>query len=290
MRELESKATIDALVSRLLQEADALRRFPTPVADLVAVQRLRLARTDESAFSPAVLASAPPELRAKVEAFSPKLVALLDRRERAIHLAPGGLVVQDRFHQCHELGHDLCPWHDERYYLDGAHTLDPAVRALFEREANYAATRLLFQHDLFEEVARGYRMTFAEVKALATAFGASLHATFRLHIERNRAPVAGLILGKVGTGSMMPGEELPVKTGFTSLAFNALFRMRDLATPHLAAQLRTAISDLAITRRPSEGYLHIPARDGAEHSFQFQLATNSYDLFLFLHSPVKRPR
>jgi len=290
MRELESKATIDALVSRLLQEADALRRFPTPVADLVAVQRLRLARTDESAFSPAVLASAPPELRAKVEAFSHKLVALLDRSERAIHLAPGGLVVQDRFHQCHELGHDLCPWHDERYYLDTAHTLDPAVRARLEREANYAATRLLFQHGVFEEVARGYQMTFAEVKALAAAFGASLHATFRLHVEQNHAPVAGLILGKVGTGSMVSGERLPVKTSFASLAFNTLFRMRDFATPHLTAQLRTAISDLAITRQPSEGYLHMPARDGAGYTVQFQLATNSYDLFLFVHSPLRRLR
>ena len=128
MRELESKATIDALVSRLLLEADALRCFPTPVADLVAVQRLRLARTDESAFSPAVLASAPPELRAKVAAFSPNLVALLDRRERAIHLAPGGLIVQDRFHQCHELGHDLCPWHDERYYRPSGKDLESVTR------------------------------------------------------------------------------------------------------------------------------------------------------------------
>lgn len=290
MRELESKATIDALVSRLLQEADAFRRFPTPVTDLVAVQRLRLARTDESAFSPAVLASAPPELQAKVAAFSHKLVALLDRQERAIHLAPGGLIVQDRFHQCHELGHDLCPWHDERYYLDGTHTLDPTVRARFEREANYAATRLLFQHDVFDEVARNYRMTFAEVKALASAFGASLHATFRLHVEQNRAIVAGVILGKVGTGSIMLDERLPVKSRFASLAFNALFRMRDLATPQVTAQLRTAISDLAITRQPSEGYLHVPDRDGAEHTFQFQLATNSYDLFLFVHSPLRRPR
>ena len=178
----------------------------------------------------------------------------------------------------------------EGLYLDGTHTLDPAVRALFEREANYAATRLLFQHEVFDEVARGYRMTFAEVKALATAFGASLHATFRLHVEQNRAPVAGLILGKVGTGSIVPGERLPLKTGFASLAFNTLFRMRDLATPQLTAQLRTAISDLAITHQPSEGYLHMPSRDGAGYAVQFQLATNSYDLFLFVHSPLRRPR
>lgn len=290
MRELESKATIDTLVSRLLQEAGALRRFPTPVVDLVGVQRLRLARTDESAFSPAVLASAPPELRARVEAFSLKLVALLDRQERAIHLAPGGLVVQDRFHQCHELGHDLCPWHDERYYLDAAHTLDPAVRARFEREANYAATRLLFQHDVFAEVAQGYRMTFAEIKALATAFGASLHATFRLHVEQNRSPVAGLILGKLGTAPLVLGERLPVKSSFASLAFSNLFRMEDLVTPQLIAQLRTAIGDLAVTRQPSEGYLHLLARGGDMHTAHFQLATNSYDLFLFVHSPLRRLR
>lgn len=289
MHESESKATIDALVSRLLHEADALRRFPTPVADLVAVQRLRLARTDESAFSPAVLASAPPELRAKVEAFGPKLVALLDRQERMIHLAPGGLAVQDRFHQCHELGHDLCPWQDEAYYLDSSYTLDPAVLARFEREANYAAARLLFQHDVFEEVARSYATTFAAVKSLAAAFGASLHATFRVHIEQNRAPVAGLILGRLGIGSLVPDEPLRAKYRFASRAFSDLFSMNVLATSLISVQLRTAISDLAITCRPSEGYLRMKSRDGGEYTAQFQLATNSYDTFLFVHSPVRRP-
>lgn len=290
MSELPASTAIDAQVARLLNEAGALRRFPTPVDDLIAVQRLRLALPDESIFSPAVLAKAPPDLLAKIAPMRDKFLAMIDRRERAIHLAPGEISTRQRFHQCHELGHDLCPWHDEHYYIDGDHQLSPQVRALFEREANYAGASLLFQQDFFDEVARNYRVTFAEVKRLAQAFGASIEATLYRHIERNLAPAAVVVVGRGDDGPTVYGRGLPPRHIVASGRFGELFDVQGvtscLSAP-LQSDLQWAIDDLARTGRESEGYLTVAARDGTVYRLSFQLATNSYIRFLLLHSPIR---
>jgi len=290
MRALASRAEIDAEVTRLLAEAGALRRFPTPVEDLVAAQQLRLIGPEASFFSQAMLDEAPPELWAKMVPLKNKVLAMIDRHERTIRLTAGGVAARQRFTLCHELGHDLCPWHDERYYVDGALQLSPAVRALFEREANYAGAALLYQQDVFDEVARHYRMTFGEVKALAGVLGGSIEATLRRHVERHRAPVAGVVIGMHDAGLSTLGWSLPVQQVTVSKSFGALFRPQELTvclSPALQPDLRWAISDLASTGRAGEGYLQIIARDGAKYRLSFQLATNSYVHFLLLHSPIR---
>lgn len=196
MAELESRNEIDRRVDRLLLQAGARFRFPTPVEDLFAVQKLRLSKPESSPLAEAIFSTAPQALREKLRGIRFTLLAMLDRPERFIHIDPNDLEVRQRFSTCHEIGHDLCSWQSELYYLDGPEHLKPTIHDLFEREANYASASLLFQQEVFRQVVRGYQPGAMTIKALAGQFGASIHATFRQYIQSSSEKLIGFVLAR----------------------------------------------------------------------------------------------
>jgi hypothetical protein len=277
---------IDRRVGRLLREAGARYRFPTPVDDIIAAQRLRMARDDDSLFAPNVLAAAPAFLQEKLRSFQHKLLAVLDRRERLVHVEPDGLEVQKRFWSCHEVGHDLCPWHPEPHYVDGWAQLAPGVRERFEQEANYAAARLLFQQGVFDEVARGQPPGVAAVDELATRFGSSKHAAFRQYVETNLHSVAGIVLGRSPTGTNASGYRFRVKQVFASHPFIQHYAWLDSPPATLDAseypQLASAWDELRRHDSPVQGSLAVISRTGEVEHLRFELFSNTYNLFLLL--------
>lgn len=288
MSELESREEIDGLVSQLLREAGAIHQFPTPVTDIVAAQRLRLSSSQDSPFAPDMIAQAPLALRRKLQAFAGKLLGALDRHNRAVYVAPDSLPVQKRFVACHETGHDLCPWQAVRYELDGWEQLEPNIRARFEREANYAAVGLLFQQGVFAQVTSGYPVGMLAVKEIADLFGASIHSTFWYYVEQSPAALLGLILSRSPVGADAASYRFGIKNVFASPAFSRHFPFCDTpprvittaAFPQLAAAwdgLRVA--DIA------PGCLYLTARDGADYLLDFELFSNSYNLFLLAMNP-----
>lgn len=157
MADLESRKEIGQRVDRLLRQAGARFRFPTPIEDIVAAQQLQLSKSATSPLAIVILSTAPQALKEKLRGFRFNLLAMLDRPERFIHVDPNDLEVRRRFSTCHEVGHDLCSWQSELYYLDGPEQLKPQIHDLFEREANYAGAELLFQREVFCQVAGGYQ-------------------------------------------------------------------------------------------------------------------------------------
>ncbi|GAC1431402.1 MAG: hypothetical protein NVSMB65_04890 [Chloroflexota bacterium] len=163
----DSAREIDRHVDRLLREADALGRVPTPVDDLLAVRGPYIPEAADSPFDPTILAAAPSEIRQKMIALLPKVEAILDRTGRQVHVVASHIEGKWRFSVCHEVGHDILPRHRERYYLDGVEQLDPGVQSEREQEANYASIRLLLQPDVFAPMASDLRQEAATVKGLA---------------------------------------------------------------------------------------------------------------------------
>lgn len=179
MSNLSSSGQIDKQADQLLRKASALRKFPTAVEDIIAAQRLSVSDPDDSPLAPGMIARAPAALRAKLGAAVFKVLAVLDRRERVVHVHPEtSNTNHERFNKLHEVGHDLCPWQDLSHAIDGRSQLDPGTNLLFEQEANYAGARLLFQGEVFNEVARSYETGMAGVLLLAQQFGSSIHAAF----------------------------------------------------------------------------------------------------------------
>jgi len=88
-----------------------------------------------------------------------------------------------RWSEAHEIGHSLLPWHDDVMHGDNRHTLLPNYQAEIEAEANFAAGRLLFLRDRFEEEARALPTTIDSVQSLNRTFGNTISSSLWRFVE-----------------------------------------------------------------------------------------------------------
>jgi hypothetical protein len=193
--DLNSGKDIARLSEELLARADAAGRWPTPIDDLVAASKLKVAE-EETPFSISVLKRAPKHLKKALAAIgSGRIRAILDRRERTVHVDPGiDNAGRRAFLQLHEVGHDLLPWQAELAYADNDSTLSPSTNRLFEREANQTAAELLFQGARFAAMASEYETGLGAVADLKKRTGASLRATLRRYAEGHAGAVCAIYL------------------------------------------------------------------------------------------------
>lgn len=197
LEDLDSHADIVRLTDRLLKEAGAYGRLPTPVSDIVAAADLTEA--PQTFLAESSIAQAPAHMRAVLRRLSGKVHAALDRRERKVHINPAtDNTGQRAFKRLHETSHDLFPWQhiDDGNvgFADDQLTLSPKTTILFEQEANQGAAELLFQRTRFAQAASQYAIGCAAISELAEAFGASKHASFRRYVETQRGAIAGVVL------------------------------------------------------------------------------------------------
>src|SRR4051812_28326881 len=107
--EVEGAEAIRREVEQLLRKAAVKGHLPTPVDEIIAAAGLTEPR--HSLLSNFVLAQAPEHLRRAARKVSFKIRALLDRREREIHVDP---TIHHRgriaFKKLHEVTHEILPW------------------------------------------------------------------------------------------------------------------------------------------------------------------------------------
>jgi len=185
---------IEVETRKLLKSAGIKVQFPTPVEAIVAAAGLEQPR--DSLLSEQVIAEAPKHLQRAVRRLGGgRLLALLDRRRREVHVDPS---IQNEgkraFATLHEVAHDILPWQRFLAYADSTGTLAPSVNSLFEREANLGASNLLFQHDAFTQLANEYTTEHASIMELSKIVGASGHSTFRRYVSSHNGVVAGIVL------------------------------------------------------------------------------------------------
>ena len=189
---LPSARDITDLTNSLLRRADVYGVLPTPISELYEFSQIecltfgveeqrRWERLRESAQS-------------VVRSMFQKIRGFGDLREKVVFVASDSPVARDRFVKGHELGHQIIPWHRvRREYMDDDHTLSPATRALFEREANFFAAEVLFQAELFSRRARDFTPSLDAVFTLAEAHQSSRQATLWRFAEVHDYPVAAAI-------------------------------------------------------------------------------------------------
>jgi Zn-dependent peptidase ImmA (M78 family) len=189
---LVSASEITQLTSALLRRAGVYGVLPTPLDHLYKISNVdcftfgaeeqrRWERMRDTA-------------RNVVRRMFQKLRGFGDLREKAVFVASDAPIARDRFVKGHELGHQVIPWHRIRQeYIDDNYTLSPAVRALFEREANFFAAEVLFQADLFSNRARDYTPSLDAVFTLAEEHQSSRQATLWRFAEIHDYAVVGAI-------------------------------------------------------------------------------------------------
>ena len=178
---------VEAQVRQLLDRAAAWERFPTPVDDILAAAKLKVAPT--SAFDPKAImafmlskaANAAARVGALVKSALGKTFGIYDSGDSVIHIDDTVVEAKQTFLKLHETGHHELPLHRKlfRIFQDCEKNLAPDIADQFEREANNFARCALFQATTFAAMAADCPLEIKTPMRLAKKFGASVYAACR---------------------------------------------------------------------------------------------------------------
>jgi hypothetical protein len=286
LSDLKSATDIDRAVRALLHKADIDDRLPTPVDELVHAAELITA--DDYVLSESKIRQAPKALRRYLRGAKRKILGVLDRRERLIHVSDD---IEDpnkkRFVTCHETTHHILPWQRDLIVLgDTSKTLSPSIDLSFDREANQGAAELLFQRDLLARIGREHPVDISTVGALATMFGASFRSTFRRWIETHPdTTAAGLVLDPTPTArhpAAFRRFELNESSGWRERYGRRRFpqNVTALELPFLANLAEPARLDV-------DTELVLADRDGVQSVLRVQSNTTRHNIFVLIWAPGK---
>jgi len=180
---------VEERAKSLLDRAGAWNTFPTPIPDILAAAKVRVAPT--SAFDPEALIAylkgkATGAVSAVKSAIS-KIFGVYDSAEGIIHIDSTVVKSKQNFLKLHETAHHDLPTHKKlfRFFQDCEKTLSPEIADQFEREANNFARFALFQGDTFRRLAADCEFGIKTPMRLAKEFGASIYASAREYARTN---------------------------------------------------------------------------------------------------------
>ncbi|PPK41083.1 uncharacterized protein DUF955 [Trinickia symbiotica] len=192
----------------MLERSDAWGRFPTPVDDVLAAAKLRVAPT--SMFDPgrlvAYLRDKANETARSLKSAISKVLGIYDAGEQVIHIDDSVGVTRQTFLKLHETGHHEMPTHRKLFSLfqDCEKTLAPEIADQFEREANNFARFALFQGDAYMKQAADMPCELKTTRSLAKVFGASLYASAREFVRTHHRACAVFVLDPLAAGQVGP--------------------------------------------------------------------------------------
>jgi IrrE N-terminal-like domain len=211
----------------LLKKADAYGRLPTPVGDLVVAARLEVARETalDKVFLGQLYRALPNSLKLlpdRLKRAAGKVLGLLDRHDRTIHLDPDVHPKKQTFLSLHEVAHEALPWQRKTYTLleDSESELDPGTHDLYEREANCFAGEVLFQLDAFAKEARDCEFGIRTPLKLSARYGSSFYAAARRYVSTSTRACVLLVFDRP---EGVQGEHLALRRAVVSPAFRDRF-------------------------------------------------------------------
>lgn len=154
----DSQDELTGVAERWLRAAGVWGKLPTPADTLYQTAKIAehdmLELIDDSGGLRRALENAEEGVRAAWQ----KILGIADLRRKVVYIAKDMPQHRRRFTQFHEFAHQAIPWHDVRLrYRDRAHELRPDARALFEREANFMGSELMYQGNRFRTRTQGLR-------------------------------------------------------------------------------------------------------------------------------------
>ena len=159
----------------------------------------------------------------------------------------------------------------------------PSTRKLFEWQANFGSAELLFQRDLFADMAHDSTVGLATVFDLAETFGGSRRAGLHRYAETHRGQIAAVVL-----------DISPVEAGVLA------YRRREVVlSKAFAAQFGEAVSWPRVLRSPPYTFLLeaenarrasgsvtaelvLPDRNNECQRLNVEIASNSYNLLVLI--------
>jgi Zn-dependent peptidase ImmA (M78 family) len=271
----ESAGEIIQLAQKTLLRADCLGKLPTPLDELYRNARVSAIELPSTAQMP--LLRLEQKSRNLLRNALQKVRGIADLRRRAVYLPTGHSATRHQFAKAHELGHQLIPWHRVgRDCVDTDASLSPAVRDVFEAEANLFASEVMFQGKLFRTKARDYKPTFEAVFLLADQHGASRQATLWKFTEEQDFPVASLAYYPVGWGNDMKLWKVVASPSFRVKHCDIRLPERlEMEHPWLSAKIQNSLC---------EGKIRVPKSSGRQVGFRWHSWWNGHALVVLLRA------
>jgi Zn-dependent peptidase ImmA (M78 family) len=224
-------ANVQAHADRLLQEASAIGRFPTPVDDLMAAAKLTI--VDDEVLNENFLRQFLKKAKAGVATIKSalsKVLGLFEANDRFVVIDRDAPKPRVPFIKLHEAGHGTMPHQTSLYKImhDCEQTLAPEIADLFEREANVFASEVLFQGDGFSHEAHAQGFSIKVPMDLAKKYGGSNYATFRRYVTTSPHACCVVVLEQLlyGVGADFSAE---VRRVIVSKSFAQTFDASTLA-------------------------------------------------------------
>jgi hypothetical protein len=229
----EQLANVRRHADRLLRDAAALGRFPTPIDDILAAAKVTIVDDEilNESFMKRLAAKAAAGLATIKSALS-KVLGLFEANDRLVILDKDTPRPRIPFVKLHETGHGSMPHQTKLYALmqDCEKTLDPEITDLFEREANVFASEAMFQGDVFAEQAHDHEFGVKTALALAKQFGGSNYATFRRYVTTNPRACCLIVLEPASSDGA-GGFTAHVRRVIATTSFERIYNSAALAVP-----------------------------------------------------------
>ncbi|MGY3236696.1 hypothetical protein ACVMAJ_003586 [Bradyrhizobium sp. USDA 4448] len=280
-------AEICAAADRLLRDGGALGCFPTPVDQIMRAAKVEVVpmQLDEGYLA---------RLRQKAEAAGIALLSALskvwgvfDPKARVAFIDPQTPKNKLPFLKLHEGGHAVLAWQGVfGIFEDCRKTLDPDIKAQFEREANVFASEVLFQRENFTVEARDLAVGMKTPLFLAKRYGASVYATVRRYVSTSDRVCAVLIYNPPEAGPF--GAVSTLRRAVTSPSFHRQFGQ--YAWPEVITSADPFGSMVPVRRMINPRSLALTDANGEQREFVAESFRTPHQTFVLLHAGLTLSR
>lgn len=278
-------AKVKREAERMLAEADALGRFPTPISDILATAGVEVAPAEEldESFLNWIRKKAGGTGATLKRALS-KVLGLFDAKSRLIFVDRTVLAVKQAFIKLHETGHAVLPWQKDIYGVieDCEKTLSPEISDLFDREANVFASEVLFQVDSFIQEASDHEFGILIPVRLSSKYGASIYASIRQYVSKNLGACVVLIFDPP-----LPMEGEGFAASLRRVVSSSLFREQvgNLVWPEIVSPGDEIGAMIPVGGRKMSGKreIQLTDRDGRRHECIAEAFTQGHQVFVLIH-------
>jgi Zn-dependent peptidase ImmA (M78 family) len=271
---------------RALRAAEALGRFPTPIADVIAAANVIVA--DEDLLNESLLArfrkrarDAGHSLRRAIS----KVLGVVDVVARVIYLDRTIHAAKQTFLKLHETGHAVLPWQRDIFAVteDCEMTLAPDIADQFEREASAFAADVVFQIDAFTEEANQSAFNILVPVRLSKRYGASIYMAVRRYVTENHRACAVLVLEPPRICSSR-GFVADLRREVTSPVFRRCFGELDWPASFYPDDEIGALVPTGGRKMSRPRAINLVDRNGTKHHCMAEAFTQGHQVFILIHS------
>lgn len=276
-------ARVRAEAERVLQKADALGRFPTPVTDIMSVADVT--EVPEDVLNEEFIARMRLKASDTLKRALSKVIGLFDAKARLVFVDHTVYPVKQTFVRLHETGHGFMAWQRDLYTIieECEQSINPEVADLFDREANVFASEVLFQLDTFIREAEEKGFSILTPVQMSKKYGASVYASVRQYVSKNPRACAVLVLNPPEPVEG-DGFKATYRRSVSSPSFRELFGTfpwKDYYTPNDDIGALIPVGHRKMSGRQC---IELHDLNGERHECLAEAFTQGHQVFILVHA------